>query len=141
MEILLYASAVIAALSLVLIAIYIVKTLKTVSSKAGQISESISRVEKKVNGLTSKSETLVNKANNIAEDAQNKLQAFNGVAESASQLKSSMQHVDESINKVSEKFIYQGTPSKKMRETLKWGDTVISLIKKYKGYKNSQTAK
>lgn len=138
MVILLYASAVIAALSLVLIAVYLIITLKNVMSSVKQIKHTIERAETKVNSVTDKAQTLMEKADTIAEDAQNKLQTFDGVADAAGQLKSSMHYMEESLDEVSNRLNKQGKPTKAMTDTLKWGDTAISLFGKYKNYKKRQ---
>lgn len=141
MEILLYLSAIIAALALVLIAVYLIITLKTVMNKTTQITNTIERTEKKIDSVSSKAETLMNKADSIADDAQNKLKAFDGVAESVGQLKASIHYMDQSLNEVSERLQSQGKPDKAMKDTLKWGDTAISLFGKYKNFKKKQDTK
>ena len=52
MEILLYVSAIIAALSLLLIAVFVVITLKSAKQTMGEVSETLKRVETKLGGIT-----------------------------------------------------------------------------------------
>ena len=141
MEILLYASAIIAALALVLIAVYVIIALKTVMKQANQITDLLTSTEKKVTAVTTRADTLMSKAESLTEDAQHKMDAFNGLTDAFGQLKASMHYMDESLQAVSERFNKQGEPNKAMRDTLKWGDTALSLFSKYKNYKNKQAAK
>lgn len=101
MEILLYVSAIIAALSLLLIAIFIVITLKNAKQTMNEVSETLKRVETKIGGITDETEKLMNKTNQIAENAETKLEAFNGLSQSAKNLSSSSHYLNESIQSVS----------------------------------------
>ena len=102
MEILLYASAIIAALSLLLIAVFVVITLKSAKQAIGEVSETLKRVETKLGGITEKSEQLMEKTNRIAEDAENKLQTLNSLSLSAKNLGDSTEHMNKSIRAISD---------------------------------------
>ena len=110
METLLYISAAIAALSLLLIAIFVVITLKSAKQTIGEVSETLKRVETRVTGVTQKAESLVDRTNGIAEDAEQKLQAFDSFTESAknmenttNQLQTSFQDVAQQVSNPPEK--------------------------------------
>lgn len=101
MEFLLYASAIIAALSLLLIAIFIVLTLKSANQTMVEVSETLKRVETKIGGITEKTESLMTKTNEIAADAEKKLQSLDALATSAENLGSTTDYINKSIQDVS----------------------------------------
>lgn len=102
MDYLLYASAMIAALSLLLIAIFVVITLKSAKKTMTEVSDTLKRVETKLGGITEKSEMLMNKTNQIAEDAESKLQTFNSLTASAKNLGESTNYMNNSIRSISD---------------------------------------
>ncbi len=102
MEYLLYASALIAALSLLLIAIFVVITLKSAKQTMSEVSDTLKRVETKIGGITERSEQLLEKTNKIAEDAELKVQSFNSLSNSAQQLGHSSEYMNQSIQRISD---------------------------------------
>lgn len=115
MEILLYMSAIIAALSLLLIAVFVVITLKSAKQTMGEVSETLKRVETKLGGITEKSEQLMEKTNRIAEDAENKLQILNSLSLSAKNLGNSTDHMNKSIRAISDEV---AEPPEKYRDLM-----------------------
>ncbi|HJF32145.1 MAG TPA: DUF948 domain-containing protein [Sporosarcina psychrophila] len=115
MEILLYVSAIIGALSLLLIAIFVIITLKSAKQTIGEVSETLKRVETKLGGITEKSEQLMEKTNRIAEDAENKLQSLNSLSDSAKNLGNSTDHMNKSILAISEEV---AVPPEKYRDLM-----------------------
>jgi len=113
MEILLYVSALIASLSLLLIAIFVVITLKSAKQTMGEVSETLKRVETKLAGITKQSELLMEKTNRIAEDAENKLQTLNSLSDSAKNIGISTDHMNRSILAISDDI---ATPPEKHRD-------------------------
>jgi len=103
LEILLYVSALIAALSLLLIAVFVVITLKSAKQTIGEVSETLKRVETKLGGITEKSEQLMEKTNRIAEDAEKKLQTLDSLSTSAKDLGDSTNYMSQSIRQISDK--------------------------------------
>lgn len=115
MEILLYASAVIAALSLLLIAIYVIIALKSAKQTMKDVSDTISRMETKLNGVTVKSESLMDKTNQIAADVENKLQRLEGLSRSADNLNQSTNHLNRSFETLSTEI---ENPSRKYKDLM-----------------------
>lgn len=115
MEILLYVSAVIASLSLLLVAIFVIITLKSAKQTMGEVSETLKRVETKLSGITKQSEQLMEKTNRIAEDAENKLQTLNSLSASAKNLGNSTDHMNRSILAISDKI---AAPPEKYRDLM-----------------------
>lgn len=115
MEILLYASAIIAALSLLLIAVFVIITLKSAKKTMIDVSETLKRVETKLGGITEKSEQLMEKTNRIADDAEGKLQTLNSLSVSAKNLGESTDHMNQSIRALSSEV---ATPPEKYRDMM-----------------------
>ena len=113
MEILLAVSALIASLSLLLIVIFVIITLKSAKQTMGEVSETLKRVETKLTGITEQSEQLMEKTNRIAEDAEYKLQTLNSLSSSAKNLGKSTDHMNKSILAISNEV---ATPPEKYRD-------------------------
>lgn len=113
MEILLSVSALIASLSLLLIVIFVIITLKSAKQTMGEVSETLKRVETKLTGITEQSEQLMEKTNRIAEDAEYKLQTLNSLSASAKNLGNSTEHMNKSILAISDDV---ATPPEKYRD-------------------------
>lgn len=125
MEILLYISAVIAALAILLIAIFIVSTLKSAKQTMDEVSETLKRVEGKVNGVTQKAESLVDRTNHIAEDAEQKLQAFNSLAETAKNFENTTNHLQSSFDDVAHQV---SNPPEKHRKIMEQANIITETI-------------
>ena len=124
LEVLLYVSALIAALSLLLIAVFLVITLKSAKETIGEVSETLKRVETKLGSITEKSELLLEKTNRIAEDAENKLQAFDSLSTSAKDLGNSTNYMRQSIRQVSDKV---ALPPKKYEHLMQQATSVTEI--------------
>ena len=95
MDILLYISALIAALSLLLIAIFVVITLKSAKQTMGEVSETLKRVENKIGGITKQSEQLLEKTNQIARDAELKMRNFESLSTTARDFNKTTNYMDQ----------------------------------------------
>ncbi|MCZ2258292.1 DUF948 domain-containing protein [Sporosarcina sp. G11-34] len=125
MEILLYVSAIIAALSLLLIAIFVILTLKSAKKTMGEVSETLKRVETKISGITEKTESLMTKTNQIAEDAEKKLQSLDTLSKSAENLGSTTSYINKSIQDVSDKV---SNPPEKYTKIMEQANLVTETI-------------
>lgn len=121
MNYLLYASALIAALSLLLIAIFVVITLKSAKQTMSEVSETLKRVETKIGGITEKSEQLLEKTNKIAEDAEVKVQSFNSLSTTAKDLGHSTNYMNQSIQKISDQV---ANPPKKYMDVMQQASAI-----------------
>lgn len=136
MEILLYASALIAALSLLLIAVFVVITLKSAKQTIREVSETLKRVEKKLGGITEKSEQLMEKTNRIAKDAESKLQKFDSLTTSAQDFSNSTNYMNQSIRQISDKVAH---PPKKYENLMQQATGVTELAARlYYGFKQER---
>ena len=125
MEILLYISAVVATLAILLIALFIVITLKSAKQTMGEVSETLKRVEKKVGGVTEKADRLIDRTNHIAEDAEHKLQAFDSLAKTAKDLENATIHLDSSFKDVANQV---SNPPEKHRKIMEQASVVTETI-------------
>ena len=136
MEILLYVSAAIAALSLLLIAIFVIITLKSAKQTMGDVSDTLKRVETKLGGITEKSNQLMDKTNKIAEDAEMKLQTFDRLADSAKDLGKSTNYIQQSIRHMSDNV---ANPPKKYANVLQQASALTEVIARmYYGFKREK---
>lgn len=115
MEILLYSSAVIAALSLLLIAIFVIITLRNAKKMMNEVSETIGRMENKINGITTKSDQLMERTNRIAADVESKVQRLESIAQSAQHIGQSSDNLNRSFQSISEQI---AAPEPKHRELM-----------------------
>ncbi|GKV57952.1 hypothetical protein NCCP2222_38990 [Sporosarcina sp. NCCP-2222] len=104
MEILLYVSAIIAALSLLLIAVFVIITLKSAKQMLGDMSETMKRVETKIGKVTTESERLMDKTNDIAADVELKVKSLDGLQASAANLSKTTEHMNRSFNELSKEI-------------------------------------
>ncbi|MHA6260836.1 DUF948 domain-containing protein [Sporosarcina sp. CAU 1771] len=125
MEFLLYASALIAALSLLLIAIFVIITLKSAKQTMADVSKTLERVETKLGGITEKTESLLMKTNEIAEDAERKMQSIDVLAKSAENLGHSAGFMNKSIKDVATQV---SNPPEKYTKIMEQASVVTETI-------------
>lgn len=133
---LLIASAIIAAVSFLLLTIFVIITLKSAKQTMADVSSTLQRVETKISGITEKSEQLMETTNNIAKDAEQKLQALDGIANSANHLGQSTYNMNHSIQQVSDKI---ANPPKKYEELMQKSTILTEVLAKV--YYNFQREK
>lgn len=104
MEILLYSSAIIAAVSLLLIAIFVIIALKNAKKTMNEVAETMARLENKISGITQKSDQLVERTNRIASDVENKVQRLESAAQSAENISQSSENLNRSFQSISEQI-------------------------------------
>lgn len=115
MEFLLYSSAVIAAVSLLLIAIFVIVALRNAKKMMNEVSQTMASMEKKISGITAKSEQLMERTNRLAADVESKVQQLESVAQSAQYIGQSSEHLNRSFQSISQKI---STPEPKQRELM-----------------------
>ena len=136
LEILLYASALIAALSLLLIAIFVVITLKSAKQTMGDVSETLKRVENKIGGITKQSEQLLEKTNQIAQDAELKMQNLDSLSTTAKDFNKTTNYMDQSFKQISDKV---ANPPKKYSELMQQTNAITEVAARlYYGFKRER---
>lgn len=136
MDFLLYASALIAALSLLLIAIFVVITLKSAKQTMGEVSETLKRVENKIGGITKQSEQLLEKTNQIAQDAEVKMQNFESLSTTAQDLTKTTNYMNQSFKQISDQV---ANPPKKYSELMQQTNVIAEVAARlYYGLKREK---
>src|SRR5690625_699582 len=137
MNFFLYASAAIAAIALVIIAIFVIITYKSAKKTMDDVKKTVNRVESKVNSVTDKANGLLEKTNHIAEDAEQKMQAFELLANSAKDLQQTTRHIDASFQEIAHKV---SNPPEKHRKIMEQASVVTETIARiYYGFKKENT--
>lgn len=124
MEILLYASAAIAALSLLLIAIFVMKAVKSMNSAKDEIADSVKELQDKLNGVTGQANELLANTNRITEDVERKLQSLNSVAKTAQKLDESTKHMNQSFQALADQI---SNPDPKYKDLMQKANTVTGI--------------
>lgn len=136
MNIFLYASIGIAALALLMIAIVLVMTFKTVKQTMTDVQSTVGRVETKVNTITSQANGLLEKTNAIADDADQKLQAFGHLVETAKNLEETTKQLDTSFKNIAGQV---ANPPEKQRKIMEQASIVTETLSRiYYGFKNNR---
>lgn len=104
MEILLYSSAIIAAISLLLIAIFVIAAVKNAKKMMDEVSATMARMENKISSVTTKSDQLMERTNQIAADVEDKIQRLETAAQSAEKIGQSSESINRSFNLISEQI-------------------------------------
>jgi len=116
MEILLYISVFIIAVSLLQIAIFVIIALRNAKKMISDASKTLERIETKVIGITTKSDLLMERTNRIAADVESKMKSLEDVAQSARHLKQSSENLKSSFYSISQQI---GTPEPRYNELIK----------------------
>lgn len=124
MEILLYVSAAIAALSLLLIAIFVIITLKSAKATMNEVSETLTTMQGKLNGITDQANELLANTNRITEDVERKMQSLNSVSKTAEKLDDSTVHMNKSFQSLSEQI---SNPDPKYKDLMQKANTITGI--------------
>lgn len=124
MEILLYASAAIAALSLLLIAIFVIKAVKGINAAKQEVADSLNELQGKLNGVTSQANELLANTNRITEDVERKLQSLNSLSKTAQKLDESTAHMNQSFQALADQI---SNPDPKYKDLMQKANTVTGI--------------
>ncbi|REB07407.1 DUF948 domain-containing protein [Sporosarcina sp. BI001-red] len=124
MEILLYVSAAIAALSLLLIAIFVIITLKSAKATMNEVSETLTSMQGKLNGITDQANELLANTNRITGDVERKMQSLNSVSKTAEKLDDSTVHINKSFQSLSEQI---SNPDPKYKDLMQKANTITGI--------------
>ncbi len=115
MDILLYSSAIIAAVSLLLIAIFVIVALRNAKKMMNEVSETMAGMENKISGITTKSDQLMERTNRLAADLESKVHRLESVAQSAQYIGQSSENLSRSFQSISHQI---ARPEPKHREVM-----------------------
>ncbi|WP_240374583.1 DUF948 domain-containing protein [Bacillus piscicola] len=129
---LVYISALIVAVSIAVLIIYIIKTLKTATGAMNDVAETLKRFEEQIQGITNESEQVMHRTNNIVEDIQHKTESLNGLFASLQDVGNSLQSVSRSFREMSETAARQSRQqSEQVAQVMQWGNAAIDLYGKW----------
>ncbi|MGN1402639.1 MAG: DUF948 domain-containing protein [Bacillus sp. (in: firmicutes)] len=141
MEIILYASAAIAAIAFFILVIFLVKTLKSLQVTLDSVSETLTGVEKQMQGLTTESTLLLHKTNMLAEDLQKKSENLNTVVDAVKDVGTTLKGFNTSLQKVSVKVGQEMEQNQdKIAQAVQWGNVLFELKDMWKKKKTASQA-
>ncbi len=141
MEILLYISALVAAVAFAVLVIYLVRTLKSANRTLDHLANTMAGLEKQINGITKETEELLHRTNRLADDIQGKTESLNTVFSSVKELGDSVGQVNQSIRHVSNTVSTQAIKqSDQIAQAVQWGNVAIDLYTKFKQRKQQQNS-
>ncbi|MBB6452144.1 uncharacterized protein YoxC [Salirhabdus euzebyi] len=133
MEVLLYVSALIAAIAFAVLVFYLAGTLKSVQRTMNNVANTLEGLEKQMEGITVETAALLNKTNKLAEDIQHKSQRMNNLVEGIYGVGESVKQFNGSLQKISTEIVRESENNKATAaQAVKWGQAIIDLWKKYK---------
>ena len=133
MEVLLYISALVAAIAFAVLVIFLVRTLKSANRTLDHVANTMAGLEKQINGITKETEELLHRTNRLADDIQEKAESLNTVFSSVKDLGDSVGQVNQSIRHVSNTVSTQVVKqSDQIAKAVQWGNVAIDLYAKFK---------
>ncbi|MGY4689192.1 DUF948 domain-containing protein [Salibacterium sp. K-3] len=136
---LVYISALIVALSIAVLVIYLIKTLKAAAGTMEKVSTTMERMEKQVEGITNESEQLIQKTNVIADDVQHKTESLNGLFTSLKDVGDSLENVNYSFKDMSDSISrHTRQQSEQVAQAVQWGNAAIDLYAKWQDKKKKK---
>ncbi|MBM6616407.1 DUF948 domain-containing protein [Bacillus sp. RD4P76] len=136
---LLYVSVAIIAISFLILAIYISKTLLAVRRSLDQMSTTVSDLEKQMRGVTRETTELLAKTNQLADDIQQKSESLNTVVQAVKEIGDSLQRFSGSIKNVTSTIQHKAEQNgDKITQAVQWGNVAVELWDKLKQRKNNR---
>ncbi|MFC7320289.1 DUF948 domain-containing protein [Halobacillus campisalis] len=140
MVIILYVSALIAALAFGVLVIFLARTLVAVRRTMNNVADTLEGVEKQMEGITLETTALLNKTNKLAEDVSVKSQSLNPLVDGVKGIGETVQEFNHSIRSISKgltRSAHNHTDS--AAQAMKWGQVAINLWKKARKEDVNQT--
>jgi len=136
MEAILYISVAIVAVSFVVLVIYIIKTLRTLTQSLTQtlnhISHTVENLEGQMQGVTKETENLLKKTNDLAADIQEKSKKLDTVVIGVEEVGHTLQAFNRSINRISNTVIQKAADNQdKISQIISWGKLAGDLKNKW----------
>ncbi|WP_407272260.1 DUF948 domain-containing protein [Radiobacillus sp. PE A8.2] len=130
---LLYIAAIIVAVALVVLVIYLSKVLKATERTLINVADTLEGLEKQMEGITLETTALLNKTNKLAEDINEKSQSLNTLMTGVKGIGDTVNDFNKSIRAVSNNLTSFAEKNKDVTaQTVQWGTVVMDLIKKWK---------
>lgn len=130
---LLYVAALIVALAFALIAIYLVKTMNSVSRTLDSVSNTLDGFEEQMKGITHETTELLHKTNELAEDVQGKTAKLDVVFDGVKGIGETVKDFNESLQTLSSEITRTADQQDdKVAKTVKWGAAIVDIFQRRK---------
>ncbi|WAA10097.1 DUF948 domain-containing protein [Fervidibacillus albus] len=145
MDVILYVSVGLVAVAFTVLVVYLISTLKTLSTTLDQISKTLDQAEAQLKEVTDEAGKLLKKTNAIAEDVQDKSEKFNTVMDGVQQVGKTIYRFNDSLQSFSENVTEQLKKNEeKAAQMIQWANIVgelqdkVAEIRQRKKRKNLQ---
>lgn len=133
MSMLLAAAAIITALSLAALVVFLAMTLTSLSRTLNNIAELLDGVEKQLEGITTETTLLLDKTNDLTADVNNKVAKLDNVFYGVDELGGVFYKLTLALNRFSSNLSKTTTEDvEKATQAVKWGSALLNLVKKDK---------
>ncbi|WP_101844950.1 DUF948 domain-containing protein [Halobacillus sp. Marseille-P3879] len=140
MVIILYISALIAAVAFGVLVIFLARTLTAVRRTMNNVADTLEGVEKQLEGMTLETTELLSKTNKLAEDVGDKSQKLNTLVDGVKGIGDSLLEFSQSIRSISRGLSHSAQDhNDSAAQAMKWGQVAINLWKKSKKDDLNQT--
>lgn len=130
MENLLYISAIIVALAILLFVIYLAAVLVAVKRTMNSVAGTLENLEVQMKGITAETEELLNRTNRLAEDVHEKSAKLNGVFDGVKEIGGTIKDFNASLRSMTAGFTAASPEhNEKSAQAVKWASTLIRTWK------------
>jgi uncharacterized protein YoxC len=133
MEIILYLSIALIAISFFILVVYISRTLKEFQQTIQSLAKTIHNLEKQVQDITSETAQLLRTTNAVADDIQKKMESLNSIVQAVESVSSTVESFNQSLHHIS------GTITKKIEnhqekvvQVMQWGNAFLEIWEKWR---------
>lgn len=128
MEIILYVSALIAAIAFAVLAAYLGNTLVAMRKTLLSLAHTTAALEKQLQGVTYETEQLLHKTNALAEDIQQKSQSLNKVVKSVEGISTTIDSINGRLAQATNSVVHQVEQNAdKVAQVMQWGTAAIEV--------------
>jgi uncharacterized protein YoxC len=132
MEWILYVSALIFAISFLVLVIFIGKTLKTFNKTLQDVSTTLNGLEKQLEGISKETEELLHKTNQLADDLQQKSSSLNHVVTAVKGVGETIHEFNRSLKKTTNSVVEKVEKNEgKMTQLLQWSQIAFEIKEKW----------
>ncbi|MFB9760010.1 MULTISPECIES: DUF948 domain-containing protein [Bacillaceae] len=128
MEIILYVSALIAAIAFAVLAAYLGNTLVAMRKTLLSLARTTAALEKQLQGVTYETEQLLHKTNALAEDIQQKSQSLNKVVKSVEGIGTTIDSINGKLAQATNSVTHQVEQNAdKVAQVMQWSTAAIEV--------------
>ncbi|NCU18990.1 DUF948 domain-containing protein [Pallidibacillus pasinlerensis] len=132
MEAILYISVSAIAIAFVILVIYIISTLKTISKTLERASNTVDDLEGQIKGVSKEAEALLKKTNILADDLQKKSEKIDSVIDAATGIGQTIQQFNTSLAQVGENVTNRVNQNQeKISQVVSWAQIALEIKEKW----------